>query len=44
VKKIIYGTLVLFLGILVAVIIVASRHPVQMVKYENGVVVAVDGE
>ena len=38
-KKIMYGTLALFIAILIAVMIIASRTPVEMVKYENGVVV-----
>jgi hypothetical protein len=38
-KKIIYGTIALFIAILIIVIIVAEQHPVQLVKYENGEVV-----
>jgi len=39
VKKIIYGTIFLFIAIMILVIIISSRHPVVTVKYENGAVV-----
>ena len=38
-KKIIYSTIFLFIAIMVLVIVIASRHPVVTVKYEDGVVV-----
>ena len=38
-KRVIYATIALFVGILIIVLIVAERNPVQPVKYENGVVV-----
>lgn len=37
-KKIIYATIALFVGILIVVIIIAEQRPVRTVKYENGVV------
>lgn len=38
-KKIMYGTILLFVAIMIIVIVVASFHPVETVKYENGAVV-----
>ncbi len=38
-KKIIYGTILLFVVIMLIVIIVASLRPVVTVKYENGAVI-----
>ena len=34
-----YGTIALFVAILIIVIIVSIRTPVEMVKYEDGVIV-----
>ncbi len=39
-KKWIYGTLALFIGILILTAIIAARKPIHEVKYENGRVVA----
>ncbi len=38
-KKIVYGTIILFIAILIVVMVVASLQPVVTVKYENGTVV-----
>ena len=38
-KKIIYGTILLFVAILIVLVIVAINTPVQTVKYENGAVI-----
>lgn len=38
-KRAIYGTLVVFIGVLIIVWIVAEQHPTHPVKYENGKVV-----
>ncbi len=38
-KRVMYGTIALFVGILIIVMIVAERNPVRTVKYENGSVV-----
>jgi hypothetical protein len=38
-KKAIYGTLALFIGILIFVAILAENRPIHEVKYENGQVV-----
>lgn len=38
-KKLMYGTIALFVIIMVVVIVVAKQHPVQLVKYQNGEVV-----
>lgn len=35
-KKIIYGTIVLFVGILIITFFIAEQKPVRSVKYENG--------
>jgi hypothetical protein len=35
-KKIVYGTIALFVAILIITAIIAQQHPVRMVKYENG--------
>lgn len=37
-KRIMYGTIALFVGILIVTMIIAEQHPVRTVKYENGVV------
>ncbi len=37
-KKIMYATIILFIGILILVIIVASLTPVKTVTYRNGVI------
>jgi hypothetical protein len=39
VKRIIYATILLFVVIMIAVMVVASLHDVVLVEYENGVVV-----
>ncbi len=39
VKKVIYGTILLFVAILIATIIVASRHDVVLVEYRDGKIV-----
>lgn len=38
-KKVIYGTIILFVLILFVTIIVASRHDVVLVEYQNGEIV-----
>lgn len=38
-KKIMYATITLFIGILIVVIVIAEQKSVRTVKYENGVVV-----
>ncbi len=38
-KKIMYGTIFLFVFILIVVMIVSSMHPVETVRYENGVII-----
>jgi len=38
-KKIIYGTIALFLAIMIWTAVVANRTPIHEVKYENGEVV-----
>jgi hypothetical protein len=37
-RKVIYGTIVVFVAVLIVVAIVSQQHPVRTVKYENGVV------
>ncbi len=37
-KKIIYGTIALFVGILIITFFIAEQHPVHEVKYEKGVI------
>ncbi len=37
-KKVIYGTIALFVGILILTMIIAEQHPVRTVKYEKGVI------
>jgi hypothetical protein len=44
VKKAVYGTLILFIGILIAAAIISLRHPVEEVKYESGRVVPASGQ
>jgi len=39
VKKVIYGTIILFVAILIATIIVASMHDVELVEYRDGKIV-----
>jgi hypothetical protein len=38
-RKAIYGIILLFVGILIAVLISSLNHPIHEVKYENGRVV-----
>ncbi len=38
-KRAIYGTLAIFITILIITIVVAQRTPIHEVKYENGQVV-----
>ena len=38
-KKVIYGTIILFIVIMITVIILAVNTPIKTVKYENGVVI-----
>ncbi len=38
-KKLMYGTIALFVIIMVVVIVIARQHPVQLVKYQNGEVI-----
>lgn len=38
-KKIIYGTIILFVAILIATIVVASMHDVVLVEYRDGKIV-----
>jgi|WetSurMetagenome_2_1015567.scaffolds.fasta_scaffold1834042_1 hypothetical protein len=38
-KRAIYGTIILFVGILIVVYISSRQHPIREVKYENGRVV-----
>jgi hypothetical protein len=39
-KRAIYGTIALFVGVLIVVWVVSLQHPVNTVKYEDGRVVA----
>jgi len=39
-KRAIYGTITLFVGVLIIVLVVSLRHPVHPVRYEDGRVVA----
>jgi hypothetical protein len=41
-KKAIYGTIALFLTILIVVAVISLRNPPHEVKYENGRVVPMD--
>ncbi len=38
-KRWIYGTIALFIGILILTAVIASQKPIHEVKYENGRVV-----
>ncbi len=38
-KKVIYGTIILFVAILIATIVIASMHDVVMVEYRDGKIV-----
>ena len=38
-KKVIYATIVIFVGILICMAIIAERTPIHEVKYERGIVV-----
>ncbi|MDZ7291572.1 MAG: hypothetical protein ONB44_16560 [candidate division KSB1 bacterium] len=38
-KKLMYGTIALFVIILIVVMIIAEQHPVRTVKYQNGEIV-----
>ena len=35
-KKLIYGTIIIFVAILVVMAVIAVQNPPKMVKYENG--------
>jgi len=39
-KRAIYGTIMLFVGVLIVVWVVSLQHPVHPVRYEDGRVVA----
>ena len=38
-RKVMYSTILLFVGIMIVVSVVALRHPVVIVEYKNSVVV-----
>ncbi len=38
-KKLMYGTIALFVIIMLVVWIIAAQHPVRMVTYQNGEIV-----
>ena len=39
-KRAMYGTIALFVGVLIVVWVISLQHPVHAVKYEDGRVVA----
>ena len=38
-KKVVYGTIILFVAILIALLVVASMHDVVLVEYRDGEIV-----
>ncbi len=38
-KKVVYGTIIIFLAILIIVVIIAERNPPQTVTYKNGKII-----
>jgi hypothetical protein len=43
-KRIIYGTIILFVVIIIIVIVTALMTPVQMIRYEDGVIIEESNE
>jgi cell division protein FtsL len=41
-KKLVYGTILIFVIIMVTVAVIAVQHPPRLVKYENGQIVETD--
>ncbi len=38
-KKVVYGTIIVFVAILITIAVIAIQNPPKMVKYENGQVI-----